>query len=116
LNDTNRVGRINELKAVAKAMSKNLIVAEPYSVEPFDLLVQNPNNLSEFLKCQVKTLYYREDRDAFVIYAKKGKNVHYSLSEVDVFLAVYKNAVYWVEHIGNGEYWAKNPNQKWRKL
>mgnify|MGYP003486267825 CR=1 len=116
MNDTNWVGRINELKAVTKAMSKNLIVAEPYSIEPFDLLVQDPNNPSTFLKCQVKTLYYREDRDAFVLYAKKGKNIHYTLDEVDVFLAVFKNAVYWVRHSGNGEYWAKNPNKKWLKL
>jgi len=106
-------GRISELQASLTALKKGYHVAEPIDTKPYDLLISKDGK--EFQKAQIKTVLYREDRESFVLFAKKGKNKPYTLDEVDVFLAVYKSQVYLVPHTSQTEYWTKDL-KKWKRL
>jgi hypothetical protein len=108
------IGRISELQAVIKAIQNEYATAEPMFPEPYDLLISKDKR--HWLKAQTKTLYYRADRNSYVVYAKKGNKEKYNEEEVDVFLAVLDNVVYMIPNQGKKEMWSKNPDTKWERL
>lgn len=109
------IGRISEFQAIIKALKKNYEVAEPVDTKPYDILISKDG--VNWLKAQIKTLLYREDKQSFVLFATKGNNKRYTKSEVDVFLGVYGDEVVIIENNGkNREFWSKTLDKKWEKL
>lgn len=109
-----QTGTVSELQAALNAIKAAYTVAQPLTVESFDLLISLDK--VHWVKAQIKTLFYRPERQSWVCYAKKSRGRRYSQSEVDVFLAVDGTNVYLIPHTGKSEMWSKNPDKKWTKL
>lgn len=107
-------GRISEYRAIINALEKEYAVAEPVTPSAYDILISKDG--VNWLKAQIKTLYYRTDKNSYVLYATNGSNKRYSIHDVDIFLAVYENDVYVVPNIGQRESWSVNPGKKWSRL
>ena len=110
-------GAYSHAVAQAALLANGWQVAEPLVPEAYDLIVRAPGE-KHWVHAQVKTAYFRKDRQSYVISGTRSNGEPYNPDEVELMIGVTPDAdIYLFDCMGYKQYWA-TPSRllKWEKL